>query len=151
MMSRGTAMIRRMGSSRDPLSFGAAPRRLAAIDPLTQLLARLEEGDRLFVHRYRLACARVAAGAGVAALDGGGSKAAQFDQFAARQRPGDLLENSGHDQLHVPPCEVRIGRRELRDQFGPGHRPAPGFAPETAPRASALPRLPDRPSAVNSN
>src|SRR6185312_385039 len=151
MMSKGMAMIRRMGSSRDPLSFGAAARRLAAIDPLAQLLARLEERDRLFVHRHRLAGARVAAGAGVSALDSERAEAAQFHPFPARQRPGDLFENSGHDQLHVPPREVRIGCRELRDQFGPGHRPAPGFAPETAPRVSALPRLPERPRSVNSN
>ena len=107
-----------------PLRGGGA-RGLAAVDAFAQLLARLEERHRLLVHRHRLAGARVAAGAGVAALDREGAEAAQLDALATRQGGGDLVEDGADDELDVAAEQMRVGRGQLGDQLGFRHE-APG-------------------------
>jgi hypothetical protein len=78
------------------------------IEPLAQLLARLEEGHPFFLDEHRIAGPRIAAGAGRTVLHGEGAETAQFHAIAGRQRVGDLVQNGIDDVLDVAVVEVRI-------------------------------------------
>src|SRR5690348_14575536 len=78
---------------------GRARRPSAAVHPLAQFLACLEERHRLLVHRYRLAGARIAPGPGVPPLHSERAESAQFDSLAACKCDTDLVENGRHNHL----------------------------------------------------
>src|ERR1019366_4896049 len=84
---------------------------------LPQLLAGLEERHRLFIDRHRLTGPRVAAGPGVAALDGERAEPAQFHPGAPSQRRGDFIEYRADDGFHVRAAQMRIIRREPGNQL----------------------------------
>ena len=123
--SSGRAISRRMRPPPGELATSSASAgargRLAAIDPLAQFLAGLEERHRLLVHRHRLAGARVAPGPGVAPLHREGAEAAQLHPLAARQRAGDLIEDRRHDQLDIGAPQMRVAGGKFRDEFRFGH------------------------------
>src|SRR5205085_8538506 len=85
--------------------------------PVAQLLAGLEERDVLFGDRDAVAGARVAAEAGIAALDRERAKAAQLDPVAAGEGGGDLVEDRVDDHLDIALVKVRIGLRKLLNEF----------------------------------
>src|SRR5581483_6020152 len=74
---------------------------LRLVEPLAQLLARLEEGHEFLVDRDGRAGARIAPLPGRAVLDGKSAEAPQLDAIAARQRLDDLVENDVHDALDI--------------------------------------------------
>src|SRR5690242_6168522 len=81
---------------------------LGAVEPLAQLLARLEEGHELFLHRNSLAGAWIAPLPRRAMLNGEGAKPAQLHTIPPRQRFDDLVEHHLHDTLHITMIEMRI-------------------------------------------
>jgi hypothetical protein len=64
------------------------------VETVAQLLTGLEEGDVLLGDLDAVAGARVAPDPGIPPLDRKGPEAAQLDPVAARQRSGDLAEDS---------------------------------------------------------
>src|SRR5260370_23512621 len=90
-------------------ALGASMPPCRLVQPVAQLLAGLEKRDVLFRDLDAVAGARVAADAGIAALDREGAKAAQLNPVAARQRRGDLVEDRGDDNLDIALIEMRVG------------------------------------------
>src|SRR4051794_24622476 len=114
---------------------------LLRVQTFAQLLAGLEEGDKLLCHVNAGPGARIAADAGVALLDGEGPETPQFDPVATSQRLGYLVENGGDDLLDIPLVEVRVLFRKTQDQLRLGHRPCfPPVARVLPLRGTALPR-----------
>jgi hypothetical protein len=74
---------------------------------------------------HGLARARVAPGAGFAALHGKGAKTAQLHPLAPRQRHGHLVEQHGDDALNLGHGQMRIFLRQRGDQFGTCHKAPP--------------------------
>src|SRR5689334_6969424 len=110
-------------------TFGSGgPGRRTGVHALPQFLSGLEEGNRFLLHRNRLAGARVASGAGVAMLDGERAESTQLDTLPTGEGVGDFLENRRHDRFHILATQMRIGHRQLRDQFGLGQNVPPGLS-----------------------
>src|SRR5579863_2434425 len=78
------------------------------VQPVAQLLAGLEERDVLLADIDTVAGARIAPDAGVAALDRERPETTQLDPVTARQGQGDLIEDRGHDDLHIALVEMRV-------------------------------------------
>src|SRR5580700_8998198 len=100
------------------------------VQAVAQLLAGLEERDVLLADLDAVAGARVAADARLASLDRERAKAAQLDPVAARQRPRDLVEDRGDDDLDIALIEVRVAFRKPLDQLRfrhSGRRPSSEF------------------------
>src|SRR5215469_13101478 len=76
---------------------GGQPMSRLMVEPVAQLLSRLEEGDVLLADRDAVAGARVASNTRVALLDRERAEAPQLDAIAARQRRGDRVEYRGDD------------------------------------------------------
>src|ERR1700730_6061032 len=94
---------------------------LITVEPLAQLLARLEEGYELLHHRDGLAGARIAPLPCSAVLYCKRAKPAQFHAVPPRQRFDDLVEHHLHDTLHITMIEMRIRIRDLMHQLGLYH------------------------------
>jgi hypothetical protein len=75
--------------------------RRTLIQAVAQLFTGLEEWDVLLGHAHAVAGTRVAADAGVSALDRECPKPAQLDTVTTRERRRDLLKNRGDDDLDV--------------------------------------------------
>src|SRR4029077_6060741 len=95
------------------------------IEAVAQLLAGLEEGDVLLGDLDAVAGARIAPDPGIAALHRKGAETAQLDPVAARQRRGDLVENSGDDRLDIALIEMRVGLCEALNELRLGHAAMP--------------------------
>src|SRR5580704_14908499 len=93
------------------------PGRRLMVQPVAQLLAGLEERDVLLADVDAVGGARVAADAGVAALDRERAKSAQLDAIATGQRRRDLIEDRGDDDLDLALVEMRVGLRESLDEL----------------------------------
>jgi hypothetical protein len=89
----------------------------AAIEPIAQHIAGLEERHRLLGDGYRLAGTRIVPRAGVALLHREGAETTQLHAAAASQCGGDLVEYRGHDQLDVRVPKMRIAGGEFRDEI----------------------------------
>ena len=89
----------------------------AAIKPLAQFPAGLEERPCLLVHWHWLTGARIAPDASIAPLYREGAETAQLDAIAANQRVGDPIEYRRHDQLDIGLQQMRIAGGEFRDEL----------------------------------
>src|SRR5262249_32510500 len=94
---------------------------LLAVEPISELLARLEEGDGLLRNRNGRAGARIAAQPCVPVLDGKSAKAAQFHAVAAGKSRRDLVEDCADDALDIAMVQVRIQLPNAQDQLRLGH------------------------------
>src|SRR5690606_23555589 len=108
----------------------------AAVQPVAQLLAGLEERHHLLLHRHGLAGARVAAAARIAELHREGAEAAQLHALALGQGAGDLLEDGRHDAFDVAVIQVRVELPDPQYQLRFGHLivPAPRVSDRCGPR-----------------
>src|SRR6185437_653134 len=97
----------------------------SAVEPLTDLLARLELRHEFLAHVDLLAGARVAPNAGRAVFDRKGAEAAELHAIATGHRVADLIEDGVDDVLDVALKQMRILACKLFDQFGLDHL-APG-------------------------
>src|SRR5712691_5493335 len=109
------------GTSSMPPPARRRPSLLFLVDPLAQLLARLEVRDVFLRHVDLLARFRIAADARRPVIEPEAAEAADLDALglhqALRHRVQDHL-----DRIFGVLCdELRIARREPRDQFGLGH------------------------------
>ena len=95
---------------------------MVAVQPLAHFLARLEERDALLIDGHMGAGARIATGTRGTVLHGEGTKAAQLDPIAARERGYDLLENRIHNVLDIPLVKMRVVLGDTLNKFGFDHR-----------------------------
>lgn len=81
---------------------------LAAVKPVAEFLARLEEGRKFLVDRHRLARARITANARRTMLHGKRAEAAQLDALAFDQSARNLIEHDGDEFLDIAMKKVRV-------------------------------------------
>src|ERR1700730_14936387 len=95
------------------------------IQPITQLLAGLEERDVLLVDAHAVAGAWVAPQTRIAPLHRKGAETSELDAVTARQRGGDLVEDCRDDQLDVALVEMRVQLGQALDEFRLRHGNSP--------------------------
>ena len=78
------------------------------VQAVAELLAGLEERDVFLGDAYGVAGPRVAADAGIPALDRKCPEPAKFDAVAAGERRCYLVENCGHYDLDVALVQMRV-------------------------------------------
>src|ERR1700724_4221406 len=101
---------------------------IASIQALPHVLAGLEKGNRLFVHRNMRSGARIAANPCVPVFHREGAEPTQFDPVAARQGAGDFIENCIDDFFYIAEVEMRITVGNPLYKLGFDHRPQPNFS-----------------------
>jgi hypothetical protein len=89
-----------------------------AVEPLTHFLASPEERHALIFNRDIGASARIAAGAGGAALDSEATEAAQLNAVAACHCGSKRIEDDVHDFLNIVLTEMRVLRRNALYELG---------------------------------
>lgn len=93
----------------------------AAIEPLAEFLAGLEERHKLLSNRYSRTGSRIAALPSRPVLYREGAETAQLDPISPRKSFDDLIEHNIDDALYVTVIEMRIGTCDLVNQLGFDH------------------------------
>jgi hypothetical protein len=92
------------------------------IDPVPQLLARLEVGNVLTLQRHRLTRLGIARNSRLSKVEAKTAKATHFDPFTGGQHLRHLLKNAANRQLDILEWKLRLLRSDTLDKLGSGHR-----------------------------
>src|SRR5690606_37380114 len=131
-------------------SAGRGSSAFLAVQPVTQKLAGLEEGNVLFLYLDRVAGARIAPRARIAFLDRERPEAAQFHPVAPGHRLDDFLKDRVHDLLDVALEQMRVFFGDLGDQFGSDHVANPPRVPRANPPGVICPTIGRKSRGTNS-